>query len=695
MRLELDRVYASINTNKNTQLHLITLLAFGNIAGYSIPHFCYHRKLMLAGNCRACLCIVENQRKPTPTCATQASNNMHLLLREKAAEIDTLHENVLELMLCNHTLDCPFCDQGGECELQDIVSNFGNIRSGYFFKKHCFENKNCGPVIKTMMNRCIHCTRCVRFAKDIAGFDLWGLTGRGSSMEIGNYINNFFFSEVSGNAIDICPTGALTSKPYSFKSRPWDLSQNFSIDFSDGLGSNISVNTRGTLIYRVIPRINDEVNEDWISDKARFYFDGLLHNRIAFPMNSFNIISWDFALFLLKKNVFKLNASANEFSIFINNNIECESMLIIKKFFNKLGISSFNNFVSINNDFTGNYRFGMNFTNIDTKTHICLTVGCDLRNEASVLNLRYRKKYLNGHCSFYNFGSFLNSNYALYNLSSQLKSFLDFNEGKSNLTTVFLKKTNIFNHIIFNSSFFMNKTFSTYFKNLNFFLKNINKFNILNVIYNKTNTTGSLDLNFYHKFSINQKKIKKVFLINTESSSKLSLFKSNKDFLRNKFTVFIGSIANNLIQYANIVLPNTNIFQRTGTFVNIEGRSQYISSATYVSEYEDIRTDSSIFVALSIFLNLKLNLIVADLPKLLYRYLPSLKFKNKIQSCAFNFLNNLLYNMTVLNHSTFVPVYYSFYQTDDISYNSYCLCNISFTFKSTDSSYLMKNLKIC
>lgn len=686
MKLELDKVYASLS--KNHKIDVITLLSFGNIAGYSIPHFCYHRKLMLAGSCRACLCLVEKERKASPACATHARNNMHLLLGEKYTAMQELRENVLELILCNHPLDCPVCDQGGECELQDISHMFGNATSGFFYRKHCFENKNCGPVIKTVMNRCIHCTRCVRFAKDIAGFELWGLTGRGSSMEIGNYINSFFYSEVSGNIADLCPVGALTIKPYSFKSRPWDLVHDFFIDLSDGLGSNISINSRGSFVYRIIPRTNDEVNEDWISDKARFYFDGLLHNRITSPMNSLKAINWDFAYFLLKKNLFNSNFDGNEFRVFMNNNIECESMIIIKKFFNKLGISTFDNPIKVNNGFGNNYKFNK-FTDIDDKLHVCLTVGCNLKDEASVLNLRYRKKYINGHSYFYNIGTFCNLNYAVYNLSSNMKAFVNFVEGKNSLTTVFTRKNNIFNHVIFNSSFFMSRGYYNSFDFFRTFLKQIKSESIVNILYSKPNTIGNLDINFYHRLPINPKKIKNLFLINTDNSYTLSVDHFNNNFLKNKFIVFIGSIATDLVKYANIILPDMYLFQRAGTFINIEGRPQFVLPIYKV--FGKNRHDFDIFLSLGISLNLKLNLDGRDLPKLIERYLPHCLIRNKVQTHAFTSMAPSVRPFGVLYNVNFVPKIYSFYQSDDISANSLIMSDIRHVYNKSIKNREIKN----
>src|SRR5690348_13645253 len=258
-----------------------TILQACQLAGIEIPHFCYHERLNIAGNCRMCLVEVERSPKPVASCAMPvADGNVILTQSEKARKA---RHGVMEMLLINHPLDCPICDQGGECDLQDEAVAYGFDRSRFEENKRAVKDKNFGPLIKTSMNRCIHCTRCIRFITDVAGVEELGATGRGEAMEIGTYIERALTSELSGNIIDLCPVGALTSKPYAFVARPWELRKTESVDVLDAVGSNIRVDSRGPTVLRVLPRLNEAINEEWISDKTRFAVDGLSRRRLDRP----------------------------------------------------------------------------------------------------------------------------------------------------------------------------------------------------------------------------------------------------------------------------------------------------------------------------------------------------------------------------------------------------------------------------
>jgi NADH dehydrogenase (ubiquinone) Fe-S protein 1 len=251
----------------------ISILEACKYVGITVPRFCYHETLSVAGNCRMCLVEVENNPKPISSCTRPVEKNMSIFVDTPL--VKKARENVIETLLLNHPLDCPICDQGGECDLQDQTKVFGSDYSRFFFNKRGVEDKNCGPLIKTIMTRCIHCTRCVRFGSEVAGVDFLGTLNRGTSTEIGSYAPNIFASEISGNVIDLCPVGALTSKPYAFKARPWELKINETIDITDSTGSNIYVNFKETEILRVLPKNNSEINENLISDKTRFSYDSV------------------------------------------------------------------------------------------------------------------------------------------------------------------------------------------------------------------------------------------------------------------------------------------------------------------------------------------------------------------------------------------------------------------------------------
>ena len=260
----------------------VTVLQACEQAGVDVPRFCYHQRLSIAGNCRMCLVEVEKSPKPVASCAMPVMPNMNI--KTTTPLVKKAREGVMEFLLINHPLDCPICDQGGECELQDQSLIYGSDRSRFTEYKRAVEDKELGPLVKTVMSRCIHCTRCVRFATEVAGVQDLGVTGRGNMAEIGTYVSKVLNSELSGNVIDLCPVGALTSKPFAFTARAWELKFAESIDVTDGLGSNIRVDTRGTEVMRVVPRLHEAVNEEWISDKARFSYDGLNRQRLDTPM---------------------------------------------------------------------------------------------------------------------------------------------------------------------------------------------------------------------------------------------------------------------------------------------------------------------------------------------------------------------------------------------------------------------------
>ena len=259
----------------------MTVLQACEAAGAEIPRFCYHERLSIAGNCRMCLVEIEKSPKPVASCAMPAGEGM--IVHTRTPTVRKAREGVMEFLLINHPLDCPICDQGGECDLQDQAMAYGVDRSRYYENKRAVEDKHIGPLVKTIMTRCIHCTRCVRFVAEVGGVEDLGATGRGEDMEITTYLEQAMTSELSGNVIDLCPVGALTSKPYAFKARPWELTKTESIDVMDAVGCNIRVDARGREVMRVLPRLHEDVNEEWISDKSRFIWDGLRSQRLDRP----------------------------------------------------------------------------------------------------------------------------------------------------------------------------------------------------------------------------------------------------------------------------------------------------------------------------------------------------------------------------------------------------------------------------
>src|SRR5215472_10434766 len=258
-----------------------TVLQAAQSLGIEIAHFCYHERLAIAGNCRMCLVEQERVPKPIASCAMPVAPGMVIHTQSERAK--NARHAVMEMLLINHPLDCPICDQGGECDLQDQSMAYGFDRGRYHENKRAVPDKNFGPLIKTFMNRCIHCTRCIRFITEVAGVPELGATGRGEHMEVGTYVEKALSSELSGNIVDLCPVGALTSKPYAFAARPWELTKTDSIDVLDAVGCNIRVDARGPEVLRVLPRLHEDINEEWISDKTRHACDGLRRQRLDRP----------------------------------------------------------------------------------------------------------------------------------------------------------------------------------------------------------------------------------------------------------------------------------------------------------------------------------------------------------------------------------------------------------------------------
>jgi len=313
----------------------LTVLQVCELAGAEIPRFCYHEKLSIAGNCRMCLVEIEKSPKPIASCAMPANDGM--IVKTNTLLVEKARKGVMEFLLANHPLDCPVCDQGGECDLQDQSMFYGFDHSRFTENKRDVKEKYMGPLIKTQMTRCIHCTRCIRFATEVAGIPELGAIGRGEDMQITTYLEKAMESELSANVIDLCPVGALTSKPYAFEARPWDLKKTETIDVMDAVGSNIRVDTYGWEVKRILPKINENINEEWISDKTRYACDGLLKQRLDIPYIKKNgkltESTWDEAtqtvLDRIKKTI------PNKIAGFIGDLVDLETMYIFKQFFNK------------------------------------------------------------------------------------------------------------------------------------------------------------------------------------------------------------------------------------------------------------------------------------------------------------------------------------------------------------------------
>ena len=359
----------------------MTILQACELAGSEIPRFCYHERLSIAGNCRMCLVEMDKSRKPIASCAMPATEGMNI--KTNTDMVEKARKGVMEFLLANHPLDCPVCDQGGECDLQDQSLYYGVDKSRFSENKRYVSEKYMGPLIKTQMTRCIHCTRCVRFATEVAGVPEIGAIGRGENMEITTYLEKSMESELSGNVIDLCPVGALTSKPYAFSARPWELKKTESIDVLDAVGSNIRVDTYGWEVKRILPRLNEDINEEWISDKTRYSCDGLLKQRLDTPYvkkdKKLVKSSWDEAIEIIIK---KFNETENsKIAGHLGDLISLETTLAFKKFFELLESNNLEfreKKFYINQEDKMNYLFNSTINGIE-KSDLILLIGCNPR----------------------------------------------------------------------------------------------------------------------------------------------------------------------------------------------------------------------------------------------------------------------------------------------------------------------------
>jgi NADH-quinone oxidoreductase subunit G len=375
-----------------------TILQACQHAGIEIAHFCFHERLAIAGNCRMCLVEVEKSPKPIASCAMPATDG--IVVHTKSPTAVKAQKGVMEFLLINHPLDCPICDQGGECDLQDQAMAYGFDRGRFEENKRAVRDKDFGPLVKTEMTRCIHCTRCIRFLSEIAGVEELGATGRGEDMEIGTYIERALSSELSANIIDLCPVGALTSKPYAFVARPWELRKTESVDVFDAVGSNIRIDSRGPQVVRVLPRLNEAVNEEWISDKARFAIDGLSHRRLDRPYirrdGQLREADWREAFDLV---VDRLKGVPGERIAAIAGDLcDAESMFALKELLTELGTVSIDcrqDGAKLDPHSRAGYLFNTTIAGIE-KADACLLVGTNPRWEAPLINARLRKRHLQG-----------------------------------------------------------------------------------------------------------------------------------------------------------------------------------------------------------------------------------------------------------------------------------------------------------
>ena len=566
----------------------LTVLQACEKAGVEIPRFCYHEKLSIAGNCRMCLVELEKSPKPVASCAMPAAEGMNI--KTNTEFVEKARKGVMEFLLANHPLDCPVCDQGGECDLQDQSMFYGVDKSRYKENKREVSEKNMGPLIKTQMTRCIHCTRCIRFATEIAGVTEIGALGRGEDMEITTYLEQSMQSELSANVVDLCPVGALTSKPYVFEARPWELKKTETIDVMDAIGSNVRVDTYGWEVKRILPRINEDINEEWISDKTRYACDGLLNQRLDTPYIKYNgkfeKASWT-EVFNIIKSKFK-NTDPDKICGMSGDLTNMETLYIFKEFFNKtLGsnnIESRSAHTYLNPEKRENYLFNSKINGIEEADFILL-IGTNPRYEATILNARIRKSYLQNKTKIISLNDAGDLTYPYESLNGDIENIKKITEDNHQISILIKAAKKPL--IIFGQSSLKTKSAKYIFESVKNFLEKNNKisdeWNSLNTISEDAATVGSFDLGLYktkdgsnevlrnlegHKFEI-------VYLLGVD---KLRFEK------KNEFIIYQGSHGDKGAEMADIILPGAAYTEQNGFFTNLEGKLQKAYKASYPPE---------------------------------------------------------------------------------------------------------------
>lgn len=668
-----------INNSKFFVKKNISILEACKYVGITIPRFCYHETLSVAGNCRMCLVEVENNPKPISSCTRPVEKNMSIFVDTPL--VKKARENVLETLLLNHPLDCPICDQGGECDLQDQTKSFGSDYSRFFFNKRGVEDKNCGPLIKTIMTRCIHCTRCVRFGTEIAGVDFFGTLNRGTSTEIGSYSAKIFNSEISGNVIDLCPVGALTSKPYAFKARPWELKVNESIDLTDSTGSNIYVNFKETEILRVLPKHNSEINESLISDKTRFSYDALktqrLHKLFEKTLTTFEKSNWPHIL--EKLTTLLVNNQGTSVLFLINEELDLESLTILNflqntypntikvKVVAKSTETSHNSYVS----WTTN-----KLVEVKKDIKYCFLLSSNIRLESAILNAKIRNKVVSENFETFSLGQNFKSNFPVKFLNVSVKHIFNFLEGKSKFASFLIATKSPL--IILGEA--INKRISKTVNLINIF-KKINPTTIILDIKKSANTESFSVLPLQPFNSTDITPNTHIVAVNLDDNLMV-----RKVFVNSKTIIWFNTHGSQIAKKSNILVPVLTSFEAENIYLNFEQRPQ--KSLQTLNGIGDARDIKKILQAIY-FEKLPAQPSVGAFSFLTELVNHSDKFKelsnkfSKTNSLQSKYINSL----TLFSLYPLKAVYENFYQTNNFTKNSKVMSECAQNIQKTNFNF--------
>jgi NADH-quinone oxidoreductase subunit G len=578
----------------------ITILQACEMAGVEIPRFCYHERLSIAGNCRMCLVEVKpGPPKPQASCAMPVADKQEIITN--SVVVEKARNGVMEFLLINHPLDCPICDQGGECDLQDQAMAYGFDRSRYTENKRAVPDKELGPLVKTSMNRCIHCTRCIRFATEVGGVEQLGTTGRGESMEVTTYVEQVLQTELAGNLVDLCPVGALTSKPYAFIARPWELRKTESIDVMDALGSNIRIDSRGAEVLRVLPLLNDDVNEEWISDKTRHAIDGLRRQRLDRPYvrkaGKLAEATWGEAFAAIAARV--AATRPERIAAIVGDQCDAESMVALKDLMAAIGTPNVDcrqDGAKLEAGARGGYIFNPGVAGIDNADAILL-VGTNARWESAVLNARIRKRYLSGRCAIASIGPAVDLTYPVERLGAGPATLREVTEGRHSFAEKLKAAKNPL--IVVGMGALARADGAAVLALLRQLAESLNAQNGLAFLHTAAARVGGLDLGLVPGQGgrdvagilegCEKREIEIVYLLGADEIDTSKLGKA--------FVIYQGCMGDAGAHRADVILPGAAYTEKPGTYVNTEGRVQQGFRAVHPPG--DAREDWTILRALS------------------------------------------------------------------------------------------------
>ena len=667
----------------------LTVLQACEQAGVEIPRFCFHERLSIAGNCRMCLVEMERAPKPVASCAMPVGDGM--VIRTNTPAVEKMRKGVMEFLLINHPLDCPICDQGGECDLQDQAMMYGADRSRYKEEKRAVKEKYLGPLIRTVMTRCIYCTRCIRFATEIAGVPELGATGRGENTEVGTYVGLALSSEMSGNMIDLCPVGALTSKPYAFHARPWELRKTESIDVLDAVGSNIRIDARGARVMRILPRLNEDVNEEWISDKTRFACDGLTRQRLDRPYvrrgGKLEPATWEQAFKAIAGRLKGLNGA--KIAALAGDIADCEAIAALKDLMAGLGSANLDcrqDGAALEAGTRAGYLFNTTIAGIED-ADACLLIGANPRIEAPIINTRLRKRYLAGGFKAAMIGPDTDMTFACERLGEGPETLDAVLSGANSFADV-LKKAE--NPMLIVGQGALRRTdgarvlaAARALAEKSGMVKRDDGWNGFNVLHTAAARVGGLDLGFVPgdggrgTLGI----VEGAAAGDIEAVYLLAADEIDLGALASAFVIYQGHHGDAGAAVADVVLPGAAYTEKNATYVNTEGRVQRTRTAVHAPG--EAREDWAIIRALSDYVGGGLSFVTIDDVRArmveINDVFATLDSVTPAKWGAFG-------KKGKMNPQAFAPAIGNFYQTDPISRASETMARCTDVFASGPQS---------